>query len=229
MHRNRIKQAQSLLKKAGKSSKIQEKLKNPKEGKIDTAIYEEILNKIIKTEEFIYTSRPSHHLLQDDAEEFCNDLIEIRNKIDEILAEFGVLEKENVEEKVKNLSKRYIFLTTKGNFKKLLARWGVEPQRIVVAGVPLEAEDMRIINPNIPESAFEPIKKKISHVKNDINRKMKDLDCENILVVVEKDKSGELLVKRANNIYKAFAIKKDKLKDVDAVEFKQSLEQLSLS
>ena len=33
---------------------------------------------------------------------------------------------------------------------------------------------------------------------------MKDLDCENILVVVEKDKSGELLVKRANNIYKAF-------------------------
>ena len=76
-----------------------------------------------------------------------------------------MLEKENVEEKVKNLSKRYIFLTTKGNFKKLLARWGVEPQRIVVAGVPLEAEDMRIINPNIPESAFEPIKKKISMLK----------------------------------------------------------------
>lgn len=229
MHRNRIKQAQSLLKKAGKASESQGKLKNPTEGKIDSSIYEEILNKIIKTEEFIYTSRPSHQLLKDDAEEFCSDLIEIRNKIDEILAEFGVLEKENVEEKVKSLSERFIFLTTKGNFKKLLTRWGVEPQRIVVAGVPLEAEDMRILNPNIPESAFEPIKKKISHVKNDINRKMKDLDCKNVLVVVEKDKSGKILAKRANNIYGAFVIEKDKLKDVDVIEFKRSLEKLSLS
>ena len=229
MHRNRIKQAQSLLKKAGKASESQGKLKNLTEGKIDSSIYEEILNKIIKTEEFIYTSRPSHHLLKDDAEEFCSDLIEIRNKIDEILAEFGVLEKENVEEKVKSLSERFIFLTTKGNFKKLLTRWGVEPQRIVVAGVPLEAEDMRILNPNIPESAFEPIKKKISHVKNDINRKMKDLDCKNVLIVVEKDKSGKILAKRANNIYGAFVIEKDKLKDVDVIEFKRSLEKLSLS
>ena len=116
---------------------------------------------------------------------------------------------------VKKLSERFIFLTTKGNFKKLLTRWGVEPQRIVVAGVPLEAEDMRILNPNIPESAFSPIKKKISHVKNDINRKMNELDVENILVVVETDKSGEILAKRAKDIYGAFVIEKDSLKDID--------------
>lgn len=229
MHKTRFKQAQSLLKEAGKSSKTTAKLKKPKEGKIDSSVYGEILNKIIKTEEFIYSSRPSHHLLQEDAEEFCSNLIDIRNKIDEILAEFGVLEKENVEEEVKRLSERFIFLTTKGNFKKLLTRWGVEPQRIIVAGVPLEAEDMRILNPNIPESAFEPIKKKISHVKNDINRKMNELDAENIIVVVEKDKSGEILAKRAKDIYGAVVIEKDGLKDIDVPEFKQSLEKHLLS
>ena len=47
-----------------------------------------------------------------------------------------------------------------------------------MAGVPLKAEDMRILNPNIPETALEPIKKKITHVKNDIKRKMGDLDAE---------------------------------------------------
>jgi hypothetical protein len=139
------------------------------------------------------------------------------------------LEKENVEEEVKRLSERFIFLTTKGNFKKLLTRWGVEPQRIIVAGVPLEAEDMRILNPNIPESAFEPIKKKISHVKNDINRKMNELDAENIIVVVEKDKSGEILAKRAKDIYGAVVIEKDGLKDIDVPEFKRSLEKHLLS
>lgn len=223
MEKIRFQQAQSLLQKAGKSSKSTEKLKNPQEGKIDSAVYEEILNKIIKTEEFIYSSRPTHNLLQEDAEEFCSQLIDIRNKIDEILAEFGVLEKENVEEEVKRLSEKFIFLTSKGNFKKLLTRWGVEPQRIIVAGVPLEADDMRILNPNIPESALEPIKKKISHVKNDINRKMGDLETENIMVVVEKDKSGEVLVKRAKNIYGAFVIEKKSLKDMDILEFKQAL------
>lgn len=225
MDKLRYKQAQSLLKEAVKSSNSTEKLKTPQEGNIDSALYEEIINKVIETEEFIYSSRPTHSLLQDDAEEFCNNLLDIRNKIDEILAEFGVLEKENVEEEVKKLSSQFIFLTSKGNFKKLLIRWGVEPQRIVVAGVPLEVEDMRILNPKIPENALEPIKKKISHVKNDIKRKMSDLEAENIMVVVEKDKSGKILAKRAEDIYGAHLIEKDSLKDIDVVEFKQSLKK----
>jgi len=224
MDKIRYKQAQSLLLEAGKSQKTTLKFKTAQEGTIDSDLYAEIINKIIETEEFIYSSRPTHHLLQEDAKEFCNSLIDIRNKIDEILMEFEVLEKENVEEKVKKLSQEFIILTSKGNFKKILTRWGVEPQRIVVAGVPLDADDMRIINPKIPESALEPIKKKIAHVKNDINRKIRDLDTENILVVVENDKSGEVLAKRAEDLYKAKVVKRDSLKDTDVLEFKRALE-----
>lgn len=225
MDKIRFKQAQSLLKEASKSQKSSEKLKTPHEGTVDSTAYEEIIKKVIATEEFIYSSRPSHKLLQEDAEEFCIRLVDIRNKIDDILGEFGVLEKKNVEEEVKKLSSQFIILTSKGNFKKILTRWGVEPQRIVVAGVPLEAEDMRLLNPKIPENALEPIKKKISHVKNDINRKMSDLDAKGILVVVENDKSGKILAKRAEDLYDAKIFKKDSLKDVDAVEFRQNLER----
>ncbi len=224
MDKIRFKQAQTLLKEAGQSKKSTEKLKTPQEGVVDSVAYAEILNNIIKTEEFIYSSRPSHRLLQEDAEEFCSQLINIRNRIDDILADFGVLEKENVEEEVKRLSERFILLTSKGNFKKILTRWGVEPLRIVVAGVPLEAEDMRILNPKIPETALEPIKKKISHVKNDINRKMEQFNVQEILVVVENDKPGEILAKRAEDIYGAKVMIRDSLKDIDAIEFKKTLE-----
>lgn len=224
MDKIRFKQAQTLLKEAGQSKKSTEKLKKPHEGTIDSVAYAEIINNIIETEEFIYSSRPSHKLLPEDAEEFCNHLIVIRNKIDDILAEFGVLEKENVEEEVKRLSEKFILLTTKGNFKKILTRWGVEPLRIVVAGVPLEAEDMRILNPKIPDTAIEPIKKKISHVKNDINRKMEQFNVQEILVVVENDKSGEILAKRAEDLYMAKVMKSDSLKDTDILEFKRALE-----
>jgi len=224
MNKIRFKQAQSLLLKTGKSQGTALKFKTAQEGTINSDLYGDIINKIIETEEFIYSSRPTHHLLQEDAEQFCNSLIDIRNKIDDMLVEFEVLERENVEEKVEKLSQEFIILTTKGNFKKILTRWGVEPQRIVVAGVPLDVDDMRILNPKIPESALEPIKKKINHVKNDVNRKIRDLDTENILVVVEKDKSGEVLGKRAEDLYGARVIKKDSLKDTDILEFKRALE-----
>jgi hypothetical protein len=42
--------------------------------------------------------------------------------------------------------------------------------------------------------------------------------------VVEKDKSGEVLGKRAEDLYGARVIKKDSLKDTDILEFKRALE-----
>ncbi len=58
---------------------------------------------------------------------------------------------------------------------------------------------------------------------------MNELDVENILVVVEKDKSGEILVKRAKDNYGAFVIEEDSLKDIDVSEFKRSLKKHLLS
>ncbi len=65
-------------------------------------------------------------------------------------------------------SKDLLILTTKNSFKKSITKLGVDPQRIVVAGVPLDIEDMKLLNPKIPETALLSIKKKIKHVKNDI-------------------------------------------------------------
>lgn len=219
MEKLRLHQAQQLIKEAGKSKVECEKLKSPKEGKINADLYGEIINELIEAEEFIYSSRPSHKLNENDSNQFCNKIIGVRNKLDEILADFGVIEKESVEEKIKKLSEEFLILTTKSSFKKSFSKFGVDPQRIIVTGVPLEVEDMKILNPKIPEAALEGISKKIEHVKNDIERKISTFNLDKIFVIVETDKAGEILSKRAKELYNAKIIAIDNLKDTTPEEF----------
>ena len=226
MEKFRLHQAQLLIEEAGKSKTATEKFKSPKEGKINADIFGEILNELIEAEEFIYPSRPSHKLDAGDAKLFIDKILNVRKGIDSILAEFGVIEKESVEEEIKNLSEGLLILTSKSNFKKVFSKFGVDPQKIVVAGVPLEASDMKIINPKIPDAALGAISKKIEHVKNDINRKMSSFDLEQILVIIEEDKASKLLGERAKEIYDANVVVFNNLKDITPEEFKNIISNL---
>ncbi len=219
MKKFRLEQAQNLLKDAAKSKTNKENLKNPKEGFINVDQFEKIINKLFEAEEFIYSSRPHHKLDQTNAEIFIGKIIEARNEMDKILSDFGVIEKQTVEIDLNKYYKDLLILTTKTSLKKTIAKFGVDPQRIIVAGVPLDPEDMKILNPKIPETALDPIKKKIKHVKNDINRKMDQFSLKDIIVIVENDKPGQILGKRAKEIYNARLVIKDNLKDISVEEF----------
>jgi hypothetical protein len=221
MEKLRLQQAQKLIEEAGKRENAPEKLKNPREGTINADVFGKTLNELIEAEEFIYSSRPSHKLNEEESKQFCNKILSIRTKLDEILADFGVIEKESVEEEIKKLSEGILILTSKNNFKKVFAKFGVDPQKIVVTGVPLEVEDMKILNPKIPEAALAGISKKIEHVKNDIQRKIDSLNLEKILVIVEDDNAGEVLGKRSKEIYDAEVVFLDNLKDITSEDFKE--------
>lgn len=226
MDKFRLNQVQSLLRKAGKSTSVKEKLKLPKEGKINLELFEKVINDMIDAEEFIYSSRPSHKLNEEGAMKFCNKILSAREKIDGILAEFGVIEKKNIEEEVRKLSQNFLFLTSKSNFKKIITNFGVESQNIIVTGVPLDVADMKIINPKIPEEGLESIKKKIKHVRNDINRKMDNLKLKAIIAVVENDKAGKILGERAKELYDASVIMVESLKDTSSDEFMSLISKL---
>lgn len=219
MEKFRLKHAQALLRDAAKHKSHEEKLNAAKEGFINIDIFEKILNDLFDAEEFIYSSRPLHKLESSQAEIFTDKIIAVRNGIDAILSDFGVIENNTSEEDVNEYSKDLLILTTKNSFKKTITKFGVDPQRIVVAGVPLDPEDMKILNPKIPEAALVPIKKKIAHVKNDIERKMNQFNLKNIIVLVENDKPGEILGKRAEELYNARLITKENLKDITVGEF----------
>jgi len=224
MDKLRIKQAQNLIKLSVNLKDDKEYFMPAKSGKINLNTYEDILYQLIDIEDYIYSTRPSHEMNKEMAQEFCN---KIKIAPDQVIVykagETQVIQQKNVKDEIKTLSEKYIFLTTKNKFKKILTSFGVDVQRIIVAGVPLDVEDMKLLNPKIPETAIKSIEKKIKKLKRDIARKMEQFNPENLLIISESDKAGEILGERGRNIYHAKTCLIDNLKELDPVEFKELL------
>lgn len=223
----RRKQAENLIINAGKNANQKEILKDPQEGIINVEVFEKILKDLIEAEDFIYSSLPSHELNTDESKIFTQKLLAARENINAILSDFGVLEKVEEGVEISELSQSFLFITTKNNFKKVFQKLGIDVQNIVVASVPLEAEDMKKINPKIPDAALNGIKKKIEHTKNDIQRKTEKLGLDKVLVLVEDDVNGKVLGERAKEYYNAHVFVKEKLKDLNSSELIEILNHIS--
>ncbi len=202
MEKIRIKQIEDLIKKASSQQKT-EIIKEPEEAVINVKDFEDILKELIMAEDFIYVSSPSHRLPKKKALKFCEHLLKAREKIDKILSDFKVLEKEDLKERIRKLSKKTLIITPKSDIKKFLINKGVESQQIVVVGAQLTIEDMKKTNPNIPEKALKGVEKRIEHVKNDISKKIEHMNVKDILVIAESNLNSKLLGKRAKELYGA--------------------------
>lgn len=226
MERFRIKQMHALLRKAAQAERQKPSLGSPKEGKINPELIMGIIEDILEAEQFVYSSKPSHILFKEDSEILCAKLLSARSKLDQILIDFGVLEEINREEQVKKITQKMLIITPKSNYKKHAIKLGVDPQRIVVTGVPLIAEDMQKINPKIHENALEGIKKKIEHTKRDIERKLELFKPELVLVLADNDQTGKLLASRADELYDSQKILTDNFKDMGVQEFLNALSNI---
>lgn len=214
MDKIRLKQAENLIIKASTGTNNVERMKSAQEGTINISSYEKAIKELISVEDYIYSSLPNHKLDSKNAEEFTNKLISVRENIDDILRDFGVLKKIDLEEQVDTISKEVLIILPKNNIKKSIVKLGINAQNIVVASVPLKVEDMKEINPKIPDNALKGISKKIEHINNDIKRKMESSNLKNILVLAEPDINGKLLTKRAKEMYGANIHLEDDLKNI---------------
>ncbi|MDL2271369.1 DUF2100 domain-containing protein, partial [Methanobrevibacter sp. OttesenSCG-928-I08] len=214
---------ETLILKSTERSKTNFKLNEAESGIIDTKLSESALKNLIKSEDFIYKSLPNHQLSKEEAIEYTKYLIATRDYIDLQLVNFKVLEKEKEQINIDDLTSDILFITSKNNFKKTLKKIGVDVQRIIVADVPLVIEDMKEINPKIPENALKGINKKIEHVHNDIERKTSSLNPSKIIIIAENDINGTLLAKRAKEMYNADVYLNDNLKDLTDLDLKEIL------
>lgn len=220
----RYKQAQDLILKSTKKSKTNLILKEAEEGYIDVNLFESSFKNLIKSEEFIYKSLPNHFLTKEESIKFTKYLIAARDGINKQLMNFKVIEEEVEEINISELTSNILFITTKNNFKKSLKKIGIDVQRIIVADMPLVIEDMKKINPKIPEKALKGIEKKIEHIHNDINKKIKTLNPNKIIVLGENDINGKLLAKRAKEQYNAYSHLDDNLKEIKNIDIKNIIE-----
>jgi len=216
MEKIRLEQAEELIRKSCTNIRRESRFRDPHDGVIDTRKFQEALMELIEAEDHIYASLPSHELTGEDVYDFCRRLMAAREAIDGMLADFGVIEREDPSERIKKASKGKLIIVNNSSVKKLLVKVGVEPGNILVAGAPLSVDDMKKINPRIPDAALKGIEKKIEHLKNDIERKLEDLG--EILVIGEPDKSTGLLASRAEELYGAGVILDENIRDLTPEE-----------
>ncbi|MCL2115487.1 MAG: DUF2100 domain-containing protein [Methanobrevibacter sp.] len=224
MENIRTKQAQNLIIKASEKNNQSIQFKEPQNGTINVKNFENLFKDIICAEEFIFSSLPSHNLSKEEAKLFTNYLLSARENIDSIMADFKIIEKNKDKFDISLLSSKTLFITTKNNFRKSLKKLGVDVQRIIVASVPLRIEDIKEINPKIPEPAMKGIEKKVEHIHNDIKRKIGSLNPEKIVVLAEDDLNGQLLGKRAEEEYNALIYLNNNLKELSEVDLIDMLE-----
>ena len=70
MNKNRLNQAEDLIKKAGSMNNSSEIIKEPQEGIINVKLFEKALKDLIEAEDFIYSSLPSHQLNLEESKLF---------------------------------------------------------------------------------------------------------------------------------------------------------------
>ncbi|HIH61333.1 MAG TPA: DUF2100 domain-containing protein [Methanobacteriales archaeon] len=213
MEKMRIKQAEELIKKACTKQK-NTMIREPEEGIINVKHFENAMKELIRGEDYIYKSLPYHKLSKEEALGFCQHLLKAREKIDRILSDFKVLEMEDLKDKIRKLSVDTLIITTKSDTKKSLIKRGIKAPHIIVTGAPLSIEDMKKINPKIPEKTLKNIKKRIEHTKDDIERKIKKMSIKKVIVLAETNPTSKLIAERAKELYNAKIILDENPKDI---------------
>jgi hypothetical protein len=114
-------------------------------------------------------------------------------------------EKEKIEVKTIDFT-GILFITVSSSTKKRLLDLGVDPRFVVVTGGPLDAMDVKSLNPNISDEALETVRRKVEGVWREIERKVSEV--KRILVLAEKDNKGDLIVsEKVDEIQKRTGLK----------------------
>lgn len=99
-----------------------------------------------------------------------------------------------------------LFITVSSSVRKRLLDLGVDPRFVVVTGGPLDAGDVKILNPSISNEALETVRRKVEGVWRDIERKAPE--AKRILILVEAGNRGDLMVsERAGEIERRAGVK----------------------
>jgi hypothetical protein len=119
----------------------------------------------------------------------------------------------------KVLGKDNMALISSNSAKKVLKDLGIDPRKLIITGGPLYFEDYKKVNPQIPDTALEGIKKKCENLFQEIKNhdwKNKDLyficekgDISDELTLEKIDRLSELINKKIK------VIKIDDWKDLE--------------
>ena len=179
--------------------------KDAKSGNIDINEFKKAMYALIEADDYLYKKAPHHELNDDEAKLFCKLTLQTQKHLNNVLKGFGF----EFEESILDINALYIV----SNKKLLKNLKNKEPNLNIISteGV-LEPEDMKVVNPKIPEKALKGIEKKCNIVKEQISKLINNINPSKVIVVVDEGNKGdELIYMRAKELYGAEKVYIDEL------------------
>ena len=121
---------------------------------------------------------PNHDLSEEQAKEFSKILFEAQKHINNVLGGFG-FDFETV-----SLDAQALYIVSNKKVLKSLKDINSDLNIISTEGV-LEIEDMKVVNPNIPEKALLGIEKKCKITKEQISKVISNISPSKVVVLVK--------------------------------------------
>lgn len=166
------------------------------------------MDELVELRTFIRKIVPKYAMDEEGRNFFISHLKALRGNLLPLFSRFlGTTKEEEKEAKEQDLTKKIQELSESTNFvmvssnsaKKTLKGMGFDARLILVTGGPLVAEDYKVVNPKIPESAMKGINKKCQRILEEIksiNWEEKDL----IFIKEKNNPADDLIEKRLSMI-----------------------------
>jgi len=159
------------------------------------------LEDLLEIKSIIRKITPKYNLDDELYDTFIKTLGSLKDKLEPIFSKYVITQKSKAESFNKESFKNEIIqLAEKNNFlllssnsaKKKLKNLGIDARNIFVSGGPLEPEDYKKVNPNLPEKALKGIKQKCTRLLNSI--KTKNWSKSELYFIYEKDNPTDKLI-----------------------------------
>ncbi len=193
----RINQARKLLESCRLNASI--KVPGKPKGNVEIRVIRDLIQDLIEIEELLRIKIPLEEIEGEYAEFTISTLLDMRGKLDNMLAGFGVEGVKAPEKEIdlnEKMADKIIILMRSSDRKKLSDH--IDARRIIATGTPLFIEDMRALKPDLPDSAIKGIEKKIEGVKREIENKINEFSIEEIIVLME---DGDKYLEKAKDLY----------------------------
>ncbi|MBA2840001.1 hypothetical protein HNP87_000513 [Methanococcus maripaludis] len=176
-----------------------------KSGKIDTIEFKKAVHSLFEADEYLYKYAPNHDLDEEKAKEFSKLLFDAQKHINNVLGGFG-FDFETVA-----LDGQALYIVSNKKVLKSLKDINPDLNIISTEGV-LEIEDMKVVNPKIPEKALLGIEKKCKITKEQISKVISNISPSKVVVLVKDgDIADELIYERAKELYNAEKLNADEI------------------
>ncbi|MHA1283457.1 MAG: DUF2100 domain-containing protein [Promethearchaeota archaeon] len=159
------------------------------------------LEDLLEIKSIIRKITPKYNLDDELYDTFIKTLGSLKDKLEPIFSKYVITQKSKAEsfnkesfrnEIIQFAEKNNFLLLSSNSAKKKLKNLGIDARNIFVSGGPLEPEDYKKVNPNLPEKALKGIKQKCTRLLNSI--KTKNWSKSELYFIYEKDNPTDKLI-----------------------------------